>query len=112
MQSFSKFVQARNFSIFYFIDVVKACEKDLHRIYFDPITSYGYGDGIFSTFLATIDHTYDPLHMVWIAKPNFGVEYAWSQFFSRTYMVQKRDPLINCLNYIFTLDWLIVVEVK
>jgi hypothetical protein len=56
-------------------------------------------------------HTYDPLHMVWIAKPNYGVEYAWFQFFSRIYMVHKRDPLISCLSYVSRLDWLNVVEV-
>jgi hypothetical protein len=47
MQSLSKFVQAQDFFICDFIDVVKACERDLHRMYFDPITSYGYGEGIF-----------------------------------------------------------------
>ncbi len=49
--------------------------------------------------------------MVWIIKPNYGVEYAWFQFYSHTYMVHKRDPLISCLNHVFRLDWLNVVEV-
>jgi hypothetical protein len=49
--------------------------------------------------------------MVWIVKPNYGVKYAWFQFFSHIYMVHKRDPLISCLNYVSKLDWLNVVEV-
>jgi hypothetical protein len=49
--------------------------------------------------------------MVWITKHNYGVEYAWFQFFSHTYMVHKRDPLTNCLSYVFRLDWLNVIEV-
>jgi hypothetical protein len=47
MPFLSKFAQARDVFICDFIDVVKACEKDLHRKSFDPITSYGYGNGIF-----------------------------------------------------------------
>jgi hypothetical protein len=49
--------------------------------------------------------------MVWMVKPNYGVECAWFQFFSRTYMVHKKDPLISCLNYVFRLDWLNVIKV-
>jgi hypothetical protein len=55
--------------------VVKACVGDLCRMYVDLIISYGYGDGIFQTFLAIANHTYDHLHMVWIAKPTSSVEY-------------------------------------
>jgi hypothetical protein len=44
-------------------------------MYVDIITCYGYGNGIFQTFLAIANHTYDHLHMVWIAKPTFSVEY-------------------------------------
>jgi hypothetical protein len=47
MQFLSKFAQARVFFICDFIDVVKAYERDLHKMYFDPVTCYGHGDGIF-----------------------------------------------------------------
>jgi hypothetical protein len=49
--------------------------------------------------------------MVWIVERTFGVEYVGFQFFFRTYMVHKRDPLTNCLSYVFRLSWLNVVEV-
>ncbi len=54
--------------------------------------------------------SYNPLHMVWILKPNFGVEYLGFQFFSCTYMVDKRDVLIGCLSCVSKLDCLNVVE--
>ncbi len=44
-------------------------------MYVQLITSYCYGDGTFQTFLAIANHTYDHLHMVWIAETTFGVEY-------------------------------------
>jgi len=62
-------------------------------------------------FLIVVDHTYDPLHMVWIVEPTFGVEYVRFQFFFHTYMVHKRDPLTNCLSYVSRLNWLNIVEV-
>jgi hypothetical protein len=80
MQFLLEFAQAQDVFICDFIDVNKACERDLYRMYVDPVTSYGYGDGIFQTFLVDVDHTYDPLHMVWIVQPIFGVEYAGFQF--------------------------------
>jgi hypothetical protein len=49
--------------------------------------------------------------MVWIVEPIFGVEYIGFQFFSRTYMVHKRDLVISCLNYVSRLDWLNIVKV-
>jgi hypothetical protein len=79
-------------------------------VYVDPITSYGLGDGIFQTFLVVANHTYDPLHMVWIVEFTSNVEYARLFFFPHTYMVHKKDPLTNYLNYISRLDCLNVVE--
>jgi hypothetical protein len=70
------------------------------------VKNYGYGDGIFQAFFVVADHTYDPLHMVWIVEPTFGVEYVGFQFFCHTYMVHKIDTLINCLSYESRLDWL------
>jgi hypothetical protein len=64
MQYLSKFVQAHNVFICDFVDVVKACEGDLYRLYVDPITSYGHANGFFQTFLAIVHYSYDPLHMV------------------------------------------------
>jgi hypothetical protein len=60
----------------------------------------------FQIFLAIVHHSYDPLHMVWISKLNFGMEYLRFQLFFRTYMVHKRDVLIGCLSCVFRLDWL------
>jgi len=57
-----------------------------------------------------VHHSYDPLHTVWIFKPNFGLEYLGFQFFFRTYMVDKRDLLIGCLSCVSKLDWLNVVK--
>jgi len=42
MQFLSKFVQAQDVFICDFIDIVKACEGDLYRVYVEPITNYGY----------------------------------------------------------------------
>jgi hypothetical protein len=81
MRFLSKFAQAQNVFICDFIDTVKACEGDLYRVYVDTITNYSYGDGIFQTFLVVANHTYDPLHMVWIVEFTFGVEYARFFFF-------------------------------
>ncbi len=75
MQFLLKFVQAWDVFICDFIDAIKACERDLYRMYVDPTTSYDYGDEIFQTFLDVVDHTYDPLHMVWIVELTFGVDY-------------------------------------
>ncbi len=55
-------------------------------------------------------HSYDPLHMVWIFKSNFGVEYLRFQFIFHTYMVHKRDVLTGYLSCVSTLNWLNVVE--
>jgi hypothetical protein len=76
MQFLSKFALPQDVFICDFIDVVKACEGTLYRMYVDLITSYGYGDGIFQTFLVVANHTYDPLHMVWIIQPTSNVKYA------------------------------------
>ncbi len=54
MQYFSKFVQACDVFIFYFVDVVKACEGDLCRLYVDAITNYGHVDGVFQTSFAKL----------------------------------------------------------
>jgi hypothetical protein len=110
MQFLSKFAQAQDVFICDFIDTVKACEWDLYRVYVDPITNYGYGNGIFHTFLVAANDTYDPLLMVWIVEFTFGVEYARFYFFSHTYMVHKKDPLTSCLSYISRLDCLNVIE--
>jgi hypothetical protein len=96
---------------FDFVDVVKACERNLYGLYVDPITSYGHVVEVFQIFLVIVHHSYDPLYMAWISKSNFGVEYLRFQFFSRTYMVHKMDVLIGCLSYVSRLDWLNVVEV-
>ncbi len=79
-------------------------------MYVDPITSYGHVDGVFKIFLATMHHSYDPLHMVWIFEPNFGVEYLRFQIFFHTYMVHKRDVLTSYLTYVSTLNWLNAVQ--
>ncbi len=97
---FEKFVQARDVFICDFIDAIKACERDLYKMYVDLVTSYDHGDGILQAFLDVVDHTYDPLHMVWIVEPTFSVEYVRFQFFSCTYKVHKRDPLTSCLSYV------------
>jgi len=111
MQFVSKFIQARNVFICDFIDIIKACERDLYRLYVDLIISHGYGDGIFKTFLVVANHTYDPLHMVWITKFISSVEYArFFFFFFYTYMVHKKDPLTSFLGYFSKLDCLNVVE--
>jgi len=47
MQFLLKFAQAQDVFICDFIDAIKACERDLYRMYVDPFTSYDYGDGIF-----------------------------------------------------------------
>jgi hypothetical protein len=47
MQSLSNFVQAWDVFICDFINAFEACEGDLYWMYVDPITSYGYGNGIF-----------------------------------------------------------------
>jgi hypothetical protein len=75
-------------------------------MYVELITSYGYGDGIFQTFLAIANHTYDHLHMVWIVEPTFGVEYAGFWFLLHIYMVHKKDPLTSYLSHVSRLDWL------
>ncbi len=79
-------------------------------MYVDPITSYGHVDGVFKIFLAIVHHSYDPLHIIWIFEPNFGVEYLGFQFFFHTYMVHKRDVLTSYLNYVSTLNWLNAVQ--
>jgi hypothetical protein len=53
---------------FDFIDVVKACERDLYRMNVDPITSYGHVHGVFQIFLPIVHHSYDPLYMAWISQ--------------------------------------------
>jgi hypothetical protein len=65
----------------------------------------------FQIFLAIVHHSYDPLHMVWISKLHFVVEYLGLQFLSCTYMVHNRDVLIGCLSCDPSLDWLNVVKV-
>jgi hypothetical protein len=109
--SLSKFVQVQNVFICDFVDVIKACEGNLYKLYVDPITSYGHVDGIVQIFFAIVHHSYDPLHMVWIFEPNFGVEYLGFQFFSHTYMVHTKDVLIGYLSCVYRLDCLNVVEV-
>jgi len=66
MQSLSKFVQVWDIFICDFVDAIKVCERDLYKLYVDPITNYGHVDGIFQIFLAIVHHSYDPIHMVWI----------------------------------------------
>jgi hypothetical protein len=61
-----KFVQAWDVFNCDFVDAVKACERNIYKLYVDPITSYGHADGIFQTFLVIVHYSYDPLHMVWI----------------------------------------------
>jgi len=48
MQFLSKFVQAQDVFVCDFVDAIKACERDLYKLYVDPITTYGHADGIFS----------------------------------------------------------------
>jgi len=111
MQYLSKFVQACDVFNCDFVDAVKACERNLYKLYVNPITSYGHADGVFQTFLVIVHYSYDPLHMVWIFEPNFGVEYVGFQFFSYTYMVHKKDALTSCLNCVYKLDWVNIIEV-
>jgi hypothetical protein len=66
MQSLSKFVQVWDVFICDFVVTIKACERDLYKLYVDPITNHGHADGIFQIFLAIVHHSYDPIHMVWI----------------------------------------------
>jgi hypothetical protein len=49
---------------FDFVDAVKVCERNLYRLYVDPITSYGHVDGVFQIFLVIVHHSYNPLYMV------------------------------------------------
>ncbi len=86
----SKFVQACDVFICDFVDVVKACEGDIYRLYVDPITSYGHTNGVFQTFLAIVHYSYDALHMVWIFEPNFGAKYVGFQFFlTHTWFIKR-----------------------
>jgi hypothetical protein len=80
------------------VDATKACEGDLYILYVDIVTSYGHVNGVFQTFLVIVHHSYDPLYMVWIFKPNFGVDYVGFQKNSHLYMVQKKDVLNGCLS--------------
>ncbi len=106
MQFLSKFAQAWDAFIFYFVDAFKACEGNLYRLYVDLIMINGHVDGVFQTFLAFMHHSYDPLHMIWNSKPNFGVEYLGFQCLFGTYIVHKRDVLTCCLSCVFRFDWL------
>ncbi len=83
----------------------------MYILYVDIVTSYGHVDEVFQTFLVIVHHSYDPLHVVWIFEPNFGVDYVGFQFFSHMYMVHKRDVLIGILSCVSRLDWLNEVEV-
>jgi hypothetical protein len=49
---------------------------------------WGALNGIFQTFFVVINRTYDLLHMVWIAKPTFDVEYTRFFFPPSIYIVQ------------------------
>jgi hypothetical protein len=90
MQYLSKFVQACDVFIYDFVDVVKAYEGDMYRLYVDPITSYGHVNGVFQTFLVIVHYSYDPLHMVWIFEPNFGVEFVgFSKKISHTWFIRR-----------------------
>jgi hypothetical protein len=77
------------YSLYDFVDVVKVHEGDLYKLYVDPITNYGHVDGVFKIFLAIVHLSYDPLHMVWIFEPNFGVECLGFQiFFIHTWFIR------------------------
>jgi len=47
MQFLSKFAQVQDVFVCDFVDAIKACERDLYKLYFDPITTYGHVDGVF-----------------------------------------------------------------
>jgi hypothetical protein len=102
----SKFNQAQDVFICDFVDLIKACEGDIYKLYIDL-----HIDGVFQIFLAIVHHSYDSLHMVWILELNLGVEYLRFQFFSYTYVVHKRDVLTSYLSCVFKLDCLNVVEI-
>jgi hypothetical protein len=48
MQFLSKFFQTQDVFVCDFVDAIKACEKNLYKLYVDRITTYGHVDGIFS----------------------------------------------------------------
>ncbi len=48
MQFLFKFVQVQDVFVCDFVDAIKACERDLYKLYVDPITTYGHADGVFS----------------------------------------------------------------
>jgi hypothetical protein len=81
------------------VDAAKAYEGDLYILYVDIVTSYGHVDGVFQTFLVIVHHSYDPLHMVWIFEPTFGVDYVGFQIFSHAHMVKKK----GCVKWLFKL---------
>jgi hypothetical protein len=59
----SKFVQVWDVFICDFVDAIKACERDLYKLYVDLITNYGHADGLFQIFLAIVHHSYASIHM-------------------------------------------------
>lgn len=67
MQVYSKFIHSHDLFICVFIDGIKACEKDMYKMYVNLIMNYGHTNEFFQIFLAIVNHIYDYTYMAWIS---------------------------------------------
>ncbi len=66
MQAYSKFIHFLELFIFVFIDAIKACERNLYKMYVNLIMNYGLSNEFFQIFFANFEsHLW--LHMAWIS---------------------------------------------
>jgi hypothetical protein len=74
MQAYSKFIHSHDLFICVFIDAIKACERNLYKMYVNLIMNYGLSNEFLQIFFAIVNHIYD---YTWLGflKFNYGVEY-------------------------------------
>jgi hypothetical protein len=102
LQGLSKYVQNIETFIYDFVGSVKLGRADLHNMYCDEEKKYNYND--FPQFHNFIDHTFNPLHIVWWNNPIVGVQATFS-YYGILYIIYKTCKLTSFHSMVIQEAW-------
>jgi hypothetical protein len=102
LQGLNKYAQNKKTFIYDFMVSVKLGQVDLHNMYYNEEKKYNYSD--FPQFRNFINHTSDPLHIVWWNNQIVGVQATFS-YYGRLYIIHKTCKLTSFRSMVIQEAW-------
>ncbi len=82
VHSLIKFAQLKDVFVYDFIIIVKICERDVYRMFYD--SQFSFEGDVFINFKAFINTTHDNINLCWITNLNTSIDHLAFEFVDNT----------------------------